>query len=771
MRSVSRPAVVALAALMVGASLGIGATLSIGSHHPPPSSSLVSDLRPVPKGAATEPLPGATPISVTLTLEGRDPSALDGFLRLVEDPASPDFDHFLTPKEFEATFSPTPAAAQEAAAVLSSAGGRDVAIAPDRLTVTGVLPAATVGSLFGVSLVAVGEQNGVPLYTAVGSPSLPPGLQGVVSGIGGLSNLANVDLSYGLERIAPVRFLGGDGVPAYIEGNTSGAQWFLGSDFTEALGASELFPGSGTPNATFPTHVAVATLLVGGWNETYDVNLPPWNPAVVHWYLNSTLGPGWPISNVTGVPVTIGGVTPPLPGPSNSTNDSTDDSIENSLDLEMVGSLAPGAPVYNFYFAGSFLAGGVPLSDIADDFGLELSDALSYNYSPARLGVVSGSFGLPDTNDSAWNSALQMAAATGVTLVMASGDQGNAPDSLSGRSDGQWPDWPASAAFNDSGSIAVGGVTLTLSGPTAGWYNSTGFEVEFDANTTGIASVVTWYDTTGGPGNIAGSEGGMSQVYSEPIWQFDSAAQPSIANASVLEGLSTLNRAEPDVAFPANDTIVAWYENSTGAIFGFWLEGTSIAAPVFAGLIADLIAVRSGNGIGPTWQPLGFLDPELYRMGSYFAAFPGAPHDPFVSVTVGSNYVFSAAPGWNPTTGWGVLRAVPMLSALANRTIADFLYTGPTPGIPPRPPAPAVPWTEIYLIFGVGLTAAVVLVLVVARPSRRAPSDVPWGAQMGSPPFPPGAAGGPHAGATFLCPYCGSVRPAEPVRCPRCGAW
>jgi hypothetical protein len=66
-------------------------------------------------------------------------------------------------------------------------------------------------------------------------------------------------------------------------------------------------------------------------------------------------------------------------------------------------------------------------------------------------------------------------------------------------------------------------------------------------------------------------------------------------------------------------------------------------------------------------------------------------------------------------------------------------------------------------------------VILVARPGRsEGPTPMPpFGASLPPPPpgstlvgvpFPPGTV------ATFLCPYCGSPRPAEPVRCPKCGA-
>jgi len=205
------------------------------------------------------------------------------------------------------------------------------------------------------------------------------------------------------------------------------------------------------------------------------------------------------------------------------------------------------------------------------------------------------------------------------------------------------------------------------------------------------------------------------------------------------------------------------------------LGGTSVAAPVLAGLLADVIAVENNGSTGP-WTALGFLDPEIYRIGSYFAAHPTAPGDPFTAVTSGSNYVFRATPGWDALTGWGQVNAPAFLAADRNATVNGYAYNGSTPGLPPPPVAssPSVPWVYIYAIFGVGIVVAVVLVVLTARPSRRNPptAGVPWGAGMAAPPSPgvpppPGT----YPGATFLCPYCGAVRPAEPVRCPRCGAY
>jgi subtilase family serine protease len=751
----------------------------------PPSSAglsataLVTDAVPVPAASSPRELAPSTLVSLTFSLANPRLGELDRFLTQVEAPASPSYRHFLTYPEYVEEFAPPASSVSQVERALGAAGAHDITAAPDRSAVTAVLPAGAVDQLLGVELTSYAFAGRVPLYTAVGTPSLPSSWGDLVSGVSGLSDSSTREL------IAPTTLHDLSLGPAlrdrseFSYDNTSGEEWFLGSDYTQEYGATELFPGAtSVPNATYPRSVAIATLLASAFNQSSSTILPPWDPTVIAAYFNGTLGPGWPQSNFTGVPVAIGGVTPPLPGPFGGENDTTGFEAENSLDLEMAGSLAPGSSVYNFYFAGSMLESSTTVGDAADYFAADLAAALSYDYSPTHLATVSCSFGLPDLNDPAWDLELLTAAATGVTIVSASGDQGNAPDSWTGRDDGQWPIWPATAASNTSGSVSVGGVSLGLSGTPISYYNATvGLNLSYDANDGTISSMSAWYDTSGGAGAYAGTEGGVSTVYPEPEWQFDSAAQPSVVNATILQGAASLGRSGPDVAMPGNATIVTDFANSTGAVYFDVLEGTSVAAPVLAGLLADVVAVENNRSSGP-WTSLGFIDPEIYRVASYFAANPTASSDPFLDVTAGRNYVFSAAPGWDPTTGWGGMNAAAFLAADQNAAIAGYRYTGSTPGLPPwyTPPATssstaAVPWAYIFAIFGVGIVVAILLVAVAARPSRPLPppAGVPWGAQAGGPgwsnaPPPPGG----YPGATFLCPYCGAIRPAEPVRCPQC---
>jgi len=767
-----------LAAVLVAALPGVPAVHLLPQLPPTsqPVAPWTTDAVPVPAGAPTSPLRPSTPVSLTFTLVNPSEASLDRFLGGVEDPASPAYRHFVTFPQFVAAFSPAASSVRAVEQSLRGAGATYIAATPDHTAVSAVLPAAAVERLFGVQLVVYGSSNRMPLYTSVGTALLPGALRGLVSSVSGLSDVASSRLVLPLGRL--------DGKPGpspfrdvqSIHVNNTKLTWYVGSDFTQAYDASALLPGNASvPNATYPRSVAIATLLASSFNGTSNTNLPPWDPAVIDTYFNGTFAPNWPLPNLTGVPVQVNNVTPPLPGSLGALNDTSDFETENSLDLEMAGSLAPGASLYNFYFAGSELQGSATVGDAANYLADDLASALAYNYSPAHLAVVSCSFGVPDLNNSLWNAELLTAAATGVTVLAASGDQGDAPSSLTNRGVGQWPLWPATAATNDSGALSVGGTSLSLSVTPNSYYNGTEVNLTYDPDAGWLTSETAWYDTSNGPGSYVGSEGGASTVYAEPYWQFHSAAQPAIVNATVRQGTPVLGRTGPDLAMPGNSTIVTVSANSTGAVFVALVEGTSIAAPVLAGLFADVVAVEN-NRSGSTWTSLGFVDPEVYRFASYFATDAASPSDPFSDVTSGCNYVFCAAPGWDAVTGWGGVNASRFLAADQNETLLDFVYNGSTPGLPPvsTPTGENVPWVDIYAIFGAGFVIAIVLILVTARPhpSRSESTGVPWGARQGgaSPPRAPPPPG-TYPGATFLCPYCGAVRPAEPVRCPQCGAY
>jgi subtilase family serine protease len=788
--------VLVLSVLLVGSALGLPLAASESS----PGSGAVRLLVDAEGGVPLAPVPAsAAPVDLpmTVSLEPRDATGLAAFDAALTGPHPP---AFLTEREFEQRFSPSATNITALEQFFAARGGSGFSVSADRLSLRFTLSTPSADAAFATDVVGVGAPSD-GAWAWVGSPTLPAAIAPMVYGVGGLARSPTLP-SVSLREVheGPRSGLG----TYVIDANASGVELDTGSDYTQAYGENRLFPGGSASgiNHTFATGQAVATILMSGYNATTQANLPPWDPSQISDYFNDTFPSDWPTPHYAGVPVTVDNVTPPAPGSYGNANDTTFDEAENSLDIEMAGSAAPGATVVNFYFAASVFENtpdSAPLGPVADDFAAALAAALAYNYSGARLDSVTNSFALPDLNDSAWNLELMHAAATGVTVVAASGDQGNAPSYLSGRFQGQWPGWPSTAAFASYGTMAVGGVSVSLLGGPSGTWSANGpLPDQFDPNVTGLASQTAWYDGDSG-GNLSGSEGGLSTVIPEPGWQFDSAAQPAISVAGGLQGATFLGRATPDVAFPANDTIAYVAHDANGTYFGI-LEGTSIASPFFAGLLAEWSAVANHS--------FGWLDPALYRMAGYYAANV-VPGDPFLDVTTGGNYIFSAAPGWDATTGWGGLAADEFLGSYQNSSVRGFNYTGPTPGLPPpltlglAPPTPVV--TYLLIFAGVLLAVALVALVVwdervrrqrvpptgpyqappwaygppppanvgsgVAPPPGTYPGAIPPPPPFGAPPPPPPHWAGPPPPATFACPYCGALRPAEPVRCPGCGAF
>ncbi len=337
-------------------------------HSRPPSSvghapdRLLTDEMPLPPRAATEPLAGETPLKLTFTLGFSNASRLTSTLQRVEDPASPQYRHFLSASEFRQDFGPSPATDRLLREQLLLAGANSIAVSPDGVVVQAELPADGVAALLGVQPVGFGTTGGGRAYTVVGTPTLPAALVGKVievvglSGGGSLSDLLGSLTATTLPTPLPPLF------PSFVKSGLD--DWYIGTDYAQAYGAPELLPGAeGMAHATYPDHVAIATLGASGYNAGTSTVLPPWDPAVVDTYYNDTFPAGWPLPKVSGDAVSIPGVAaPPAPGPSFGVIDTLGYSVENSLDLEMAGSVAPGATLVNFYFSAGALYSAFPPS-------------------------------------------------------------------------------------------------------------------------------------------------------------------------------------------------------------------------------------------------------------------------------------------------------------------------------------------------------------------------------------------------------------------------
>ncbi|KAJ1401459.1 peptidase S8/S53 domain-containing protein [Ochromonadaceae sp. CCMP2298] len=203
--------------------------------------------------------------------------------------------------------------------------------------------------------------------------------------------------------------------------------------------------------------------------------------------------------------------------------------------------------------------------------------------------------------------------------------------------------------------MAARGITVMLaSGDNGVGCNTAGTEQEFDFPSSPYITMVgaTYLDAASGQEIGATlSSGGFSKDYYRPSWQ-DAAvasyfASPEYKAHSPSEDFYADGRAYPDVAaFGQNVQVV-----SAGKASG--VSGTSCSAPIFAGVIALLNHELLSAGKAP----MGWINPWIY-----------ANPQMFTDVTEGSNPYqkcdgFVASKGWDPVTGMGTPVYPEMLKA------------------------------------------------------------------------------------------------------------
>jgi kumamolisin len=274
------------------------------------------------------------------------------------------------------------------------------------------------------------------------------------------------------------------------------------------------------------------------------------------------------------------------------------------LDIEVAGALAPGADLV-VYFA--------PNTDRG--FLDALATAVHADPTPAAVSISWGQSEDEWTAQarSAMDDAMADADALGVTVSVASGDDGSTDNATDG---GAHVDFPASSPH----ALGCGGTTLRA-----------------DPATGAVRSETVWFS---GPGR-GGTGGGVSDDFPVPTWQ---------ASAGVPEHADTgqPGRGVPDVAAVADPA--TGYEvrvDGRDTVIG----GTSAVAPLWAALVCRL-AEALGRLPGP-------LHPQLYA-----GVAPGRAVSGMRDVTAGSNGAYAAGPGWDPCTGLGVPDGEALLARL-----------------------------------------------------------------------------------------------------------
>jgi len=419
--------------------------------------------------------------------------------------------------------------------------------------------AANFSKAFGANI-AQYEHDGGTYRGRTGELTVPADLAPIIEGVFGIDNRPVAKPHFQRSKTSP-----GIGIQPHVPAGGS----FSPPDLAKIYNFPTGLDGSGQ---------CIAIIELGGGYRAADIKA----------YFKKL---GLPVPKVRTVSVD-GGANQP------STADSADGEV--MLDIEVAAAIAPKAHLA-VYFAPN------------TDKGFLDAITMATHDTTNKPSVISISWGGPESNWTTqamqtFDQALQTAAALGVTVCCASGDNGSGDGVNDGKSH---VDFPASSPF----ALGCGGTKLTASGSSA-------------------ASEVVWFEA---PDNATG--GGVSDFFPLPSYQ-SAAGVPTSANPGGPKG-----RGVPDVAGDA-DPATGYQIRVDGQ--DMVIGGTSAVAPLWAGLIA-LMNQKLGH-------PVGFLNPLIY--GSL------AGKNLFRDITTGSNGAYQAKAGWDPCTGWGSPDGMKLLQAL-----------------------------------------------------------------------------------------------------------
>ena len=544
---------------------------------------------------------GSSTVGFQVDLRLSDAAGAAAMAKAVSTPGSALYGRYLSPAQWEQRFSPSAAAVQQVQAFLRRSGFTLDATPADRLWVQASGTAAQVERTFGTSL-SLHRVNGQTVRLADTALSLPASVAGVVGGISGVSQtvMHPNDTTGSAAAPSSARAPAGQPIPQppgfrvaqpcgsyynqkldwllppFGNGYPGNPPWavcgYTGPQFRRAYGLAGSATGKGVTVAIVDAYTS-PTLFSDA--RTFASRHDPGNPLRASQF-SELPASGYNEVNYCGAPGWFG---------------------EETLDVEAVHNTAPGANI---------LVAGAKNCETTS-----LNNRLNAIVEGHRASVITNSYGdnAGDLLDSpsdrySTDSILEMAAATGVSVMFSSGDNGDEFTAVGIVS----PDYPASSPY----ATAVGGTTLQI-GSTGGRLGEYGWSTarSFLCNLAYYQAGGCTSDQLGKwqPVDLTldgGSGGGTSYSYAQPFYQ----------NGVVPTSLSKANgsvpmRVVPDISMegdPATGMLVGETQQFPNGTYydEYRIGGTSVASPLMAGVVA-----RADQSAG---HSLGFLNPALYSL-------------------------------------------------------------------------------------------------------------------------------------------------------------
>ncbi len=343
--------------------------------------------------------------------------------------------------------------------------------------------------------------------------------------------------------------------------------------------------------------------------------------------------------------------------PQNNKQDPQGWAGEETLDVEAVHTMAPGAHITYIGAPNNYRDMDAIMNRVVDN---HLADIVSNSYGYGGEALPAG------TIKPSLDTQIQ-AAAEGMSLFFSSGDSGDETGGVAGATPS--PDWPASSPWV----TAVGGTSAGVSQS-----NGRVFELGWETGKSTLDKSTTTWNT---PAYLYGSGGGTSRLFAQPSYQ--TGVVPSALSQRYGGGAM---RVVPDVA--------ALGDPNTGMLVGetqtfpdgsqryseYRIGGTSLASPLYAGMFA-LAEQKAGHEYGLAAPVLYAARPTTIDITKAdLGSYPGDVRSDYVNAFDATDgYTYSARwfdrddnltihvrPGYDDVTGVGVPNGQAWLDAVAS---------------------------------------------------------------------------------------------------------
>jgi subtilase family serine protease len=596
-------------------------------------------------------IPATDPMTIQVHLRLRNEAQADAELAAMSDPKSAQFGSALTDAQFEALHAPSLADVQAVRKHLEANGLTVTYVPNNRAFVAAKGTAAQVEAAFKTEL-SYYNVGGETRHAASAAAVMPSHLADKVLTVAGLTTTSKFvphDVHRGVIRRADLAAKAQH--PSDVPGNICSEWYGKVADIVDPVlpGYPPLTyaPCGYRPGQLRDAYGFAQTVRSGtdGTGQTV---------AIVDAFLSPTLvqdASTYAFNNDSDYPLADGQLTT-MWAPGQTQTPDVGWYSEQTLDVEAVHATAPGAKII-----------AVAAQSPTDQ---DLVAAINLIVDKKLANIISNSYGEVEgagNNYVLWNHILKIAALKGVGVYFSSGDNGDNSQSPFGRFNPA-ADFPASSDLV----TAVGGTSLAL-GPTGAPVFESGWESGFSFLTGspvdgGVGGPLFWSPEP--PGFFfGGSGGGTSFVYDQPAWQKgivpDALANIPGAPARVVPDVAML--ADPTTGFLIGQSDP--FSGNPSTYTEFVIGGTSLAAPLFAGVVA--VAQQNAK------KAFGFANARYYaasKKGGFRdiapLATPQAVALPFGLVIYFdySGLTIHTAVGYDNVTGLGVPNGKKFLAAV-----------------------------------------------------------------------------------------------------------